>query len=320
MGLALIKNPKNRYKKKIIGGRKSLIFYSLLLVIPVIQFIVFYIMVNFNSFFMAFQTYENGAFHFNDITNPSDFWKNFIRIFTFEQTDNKNLWIYFKNSFIVWGVGIFAGTLLAIFFSFYIYRKRKLSYIFKFFLFLPSIIPSVLLTTIFSGFLDNFLSIVLRERWGWDIPVKLIQENSPYSLFIVILFGTWISFGTQVLLYSNAMSQINGAIMEASELDGCSPIRQLFTVVIPQILPTISTFLIASIAGFFTNQALLYNFFPTGTDKFGTIGYFIYVYSAPGGLNAFDAYPFVSALGLLCTSVAIPLIFTIRKILSRWEK
>ena len=321
MGLISIKKPQNRKNKRLFSSKKSLIFYISLLIIPIIQFIIFYIVVNFNSFFMSFQTYKDGVFYFNDITNPSDFWKNYIRVFTFQQTDNIDLWKYFQNSFIVWGVSIFFGTLFAIFFSFYIYRKRKLAFFFKFLLFLPSVIPSVLLTTLYSGFLDNFISPLFRQYFGWNfLPVKLIDENSDLSLFLVLLFATWISFGTQVLLYSNAMSQISSTVIEASEIDGCSPLRQLFSVVIPQIIPTITTFLVVSIAGFFTNQAFLYNFFPNGTNRFGTIGYFLYVYSAPGGINALDAYPFVSALGLLCSAIAIPLIFILRKLLSRWGK
>lgn len=314
-----ILRPKSKARKKRLSTRGSLGFYISLMALPMLQFLIFYVYVNFNSFLLAFQRYEDGIFVMNNIKDPSDFWRSFITLFHYKDIYQQSLGVYFKNSAIVFAVGVFVGMFLAIFFSYYIYKRRKLSFFFKFFLFLPSVIPSILLTSIFTGFLNDYLTPLFRDVFGWkSLPTVLIDENSNASLAIVLAFGTWISFGTQVLLYTNAMEQINPGIIEADEIDGCTPLRELFQIVVPTIMPTIGTFLISAVAGFFTNQALLFNFFPNGTNRFGTVGYFIYLNANPAGMTA-DSYPLVAALGLLCAAITIPVTVLIRKFVKRFE-
>ena len=44
-----------KIKDKVFKSPKSVVFYVGFMAIPVLQFVVFYIIVNFNSFLMAFQ-------------------------------------------------------------------------------------------------------------------------------------------------------------------------------------------------------------------------------------------------------------------------
>ena len=52
-------------------------------------------------------------------------------------------------------------------------------------------------------------------------------------------------------------------------------------------MPTVKTFIIASIAGLFTNQMMLFNFYGVidNAPYIATIGYFIYSKAAPGPSN-----------------------------------
>jgi len=68
-------------KKNIRDKRKQdLIFYVVMLAIPMLQFAIFYIGVNFNSFLMSFQKFDEASkeFVFLDFANLFD---NFARVF-----------------------------------------------------------------------------------------------------------------------------------------------------------------------------------------------------------------------------------------------
>ena len=115
---------KNHFQKKRI---KDLIFCLLVLAIPVAQFIIFYVVVNFNSVIMAFQKYENGKFVFNSLNNFKSLWQEVANGTTLDAI---------KNSVLVYICSSLLGLTLSLVFSFYIYKKMPLSKTFRVFLYL----------------------------------------------------------------------------------------------------------------------------------------------------------------------------------------
>ena len=290
-------------------SKGDILFYVLVLLIPIIQICIFYFGVNFRNILMAFQRQDmtdtsGNTFMFSDY--------NFRR-FALEIKD-KTFWTMVGDSFLVWLCTQFAGTVLALFFSYYIYKKKTLYRFFKFVLFLPSIVPALLLILIFSSFVNYAIPRFANETTG-----VLILDNEKYYFWIVTAFTVWISFGSQVLVYSGAMNQIPAEVLEAGKLDGVTPFREFISLVVPYILPTVGTFLIAGVATIFTNQNNLYSFFGDkalpGVDS--TIGYKLYVLVAGSNASALD-YCYAAFLGLLSTLIAVPLTFVVRKLVSKW--
>ena len=296
--------------KAKISTKDAFFFYGLI-ILPVVQFLIFYVFVNFNSILLSFQKYDSASAGF--IFLNGNIFKNYQGVFELKNLAKTIV----PNSLILWACILVFGTLPAIIFSYYIYRKRTLCHFFKFFLFLPSIIPSILLTTIFKGFMIDCVSNILHV----EAPNGLLNPYSSTAFPILLIYYIWISFGSQVLFYTNAMAQISPSLLEAGKLDGCGETRLLFHIVLPGILPTVKTFIIASIAGLFTNQMLLFNFYGVIDNAPGlaTIGYFIYSYAAPGPSN-YDNYPLMAAFGLCCSVIAIAAIFAVNRIFKRFEK
>ena len=114
-------------------NRKQLIFYILMLIWPMAQFAVFYIGVNLNSFSLAFRRFDQSTSSFKWVGLD-----NFKRIWM-ELTQYTTLSSALINSLIVWFFTIFLGTVLAVFFSYYKYKRFRLHGFFKIILFLPSI-------------------------------------------------------------------------------------------------------------------------------------------------------------------------------------
>ena len=118
------------------------------------------------------------------------------------------------------------------------------------------------------------------------------------------------------MIYTGAMDQIAPEIIEAGKVDGVSTVREFFSIVVPMILPTVSTFVIANVATLFTNQANLYAFFGERVDYANqTLGYYLFVLVNKTG-NGKTMYTYASALGIVCTLIAFPLTMLARKLLN----
>lgn len=300
-------------KKKLKIDNKK-IFYYALMIFPLVQFCIFYIGVNFQSILLAFQKYENSQFVFL----TEDIFANFKQII-YNCVDSTVVLTAFKNSIILWFFTTVCGTGIAIFFSYYIFKCKVSGRFFRFILFLPSILPAILLTNIFKLFTAD----VLPAMFGVE---KLLESTDPaVRLTTIIGYTVFVGFGTQVLLYSNAMEQISPSVIEAAEIDGAQSLVELWHIILPEIMGTVSTFLIATIAGAFTNQANIFNFY--GEDAFdfpqtNTLGYYMFVLVQPNSKLGFGRayYGYASALGLTCTLLALVPTILFRKFSKRFEE
>ena len=98
---------------------KRLIFYIAVVALPVLQFVIFYLYVNFNSIILAFQKYVPPA------TGEVGFRKVFANFDNFEVAFSTlvNGWNMIANSLRMIACELFIGLPLALLFSFYIYKK-----------------------------------------------------------------------------------------------------------------------------------------------------------------------------------------------------
>lgn len=292
--------PKKNYSK--------LIFYIVLMAFPVLQFCVFYIGVNLQSILLAFQQYDGRNSKF--FVNWNEFWCNFQQIFK----DIDMLWNCLKNSLAVWLFTTVIGTVGAIMFSYYIFKRKRVGKIFKFVLFIPSILPSILMSSMFQNFCNEILPFFLHT----DRLMSAVKTDANLLFAMSVFYTIWIGFGTQVLLYTGAMEQVSVSVLEAGKLDGVSPMRELWNIILPQIMPTIGTFLVAGVAGVFISQANMYNFFgESAPANIQTIGYYLFKMTQQNGAEQY--YPYLSALGLCCTALAVPPTLLMRKFFKRFE-
>ena len=300
------------FKRKRVRDVGDLVFYICLVALPLLQVAIFYVYVNLNSFAMSFQTYDqvSGKFTWDFGANFSRFWQ--------ELTKSSLLWDAFVNSIVVWFLTALFGRILAILFSYYIYKKWVLDKFFKFFLFLPSILPGILLVIVFKFFTNEAIPGYIYELHGKIIDPLLISSKT--LMPTIYFFNVWVSFGGQILIYTGAMDQVAPEIIEAGQVDGVKPWQELFYIVVPMILPTVATFMVASVATIFTNQASLYSFFGdnVGYENY-TLGYYLFELVNKVG-NGKSMYTYASALGIVCTFIAFPLTLGVRRLLEGKEE
>ena len=293
--------------KKMMNSRKRwrLIFCLCVLALPIAQFCIMYIGVNIRSVLMAFQKYDTatGVWSPNGVNNFVQVWHNLSEGSILRDT--------ISNSLTVWIIGLFVGTVLALMFSYYLYKKCFLTPLFKVMLFLPSMISVTVLVTLYQYFVDAALPDII------GIEGLLTKKETIFPT--IVFFNLWIGFGTNVIMYTNAMSGIDESIMEYSKLEGVKPFRELVSIVCPLIYPTITTFLVVGIAGIFTNQLNLYIFYSEQAPKnIMVLGYYMFT-KVVGKAASLSEYPYAAAMGIMCTCIAAPITIAVRFILDKFD-
>ena len=297
---------------------ESIFFWSLL-ILPLAQFCIFYIGVNFNSILLSFKTYDyvNGEFVWYGFDNFTRFFQSF--------TINKLMLFCLKNSFIIFFVQILITIPISILFSYYIYKngKRKhqrstfstfMAEFSKILLFLPTIIPSIALVLMYKYFGEASLPNIINDLFGTNL--RGFLSTYKYTFTFVTIFCVITGFGGSMVLYTGALSAIDESLIESCQMDGVTPFKELIKVVFPAIFPTFTMQMVTSVAGIFTNQACLFSFCGAGAPyQAHTFGYELFITVNNAGISE---YPYASAMGIVFTIVAAPLTLLTKYFLEKY--
>ncbi|MCE3199471.1 ABC transporter permease [Paenibacillus sonchi] len=91
-----------------------------------------------------------------------------------------------------------------------------------------------------SGMINNFLA-----GFGLD-KIEFLSQKTPW-LITYISVGVWQNIGWGTIIYLAAITGINKELYEASDIDGCSRLRQMWHITLPGIKSTINILLILQI-------------------------------------------------------------------------
>ena len=294
--------------------RRKLLFYICGISLPVVHFVVFYVIVNFNSVMMAFQNYDvyENKFFFS-LSNFSNVWKDIFK------GHGEGLGAAFLNSLKYYAVSVVFSTGFNILFSNYIYKKNFGHRFFQITLFLPKILSAAVLSVVFMHLLNEGAQNVVKELFGRRINGLLSNELTKFNY--IMLFTIWSGFGTGVLMYTSTMSGISCEVVESAQLDGITPFKELVYITIPMIYPTLVTFMVVNFSAIFTEEMslyLFYGYFGGQTLDNMTIGYYLFKEARLAqSFSDYGRYTYLSAFGLMLSAVAIPLTFAFKKFLEK---
>lgn len=298
----------NTVKKRTRAAKGDMLFYVLMMAWPILQFCVFYIAVKFNSILYSFQRYDKLSRTF---TWTLDYVKSALKMMTASPALVETMKMTLLFFLLFTGI----NTPLGLLFSYYISKKQFASGFFRVFLFLPSIICSVIMVLIYGNFVDVALPEIVRVLTGKTVGGLMSTKSTRF--FAVMFYNLLVGFGVNVLMYSNAMSAISEEVVEAAHLDGATGLKEFWFITLPSIYPTLVTFLITALAGMFLNQYNLYSFFGSG-EHFGlqTYGLYFYVQTLVADGSRAE-YSQISAIGLWLTFIALPLTYGVKFLLEK---
>lgn len=299
-------------KRANYGRRKETIFYVSLIALPFIHYLIFYVYVNLNSVLMAFKEIQV----VNGIVNVKFGFSNFIQIIE-DVVYGVAMKEMIGNSLLFYVINLVIGLPLALFFSFYVYKKYYFSEFFRVMLFLPSIVSAIVLAEMYTLlFSDAYFDIM--AMFGVEVEFAPIVDPL-MKRTLVIVFNLLLSFGTNVIMYASAMTRIPVSVIEYAELEGVSPLREFWSITLPLVYPTITTFLVVGVTSIFTNQMNLYAFYGNNAGyEVKTIGYELFRLVDIGqGISS--AYYYPAALGLLCTFIVVPITLIVKSLLNKFD-
>jgi ABC-type sugar transport system permease subunit len=291
-------------KKKDLG---QTVFICTMLVIPVIAFLFFYVYINFNSILMAFQIplYDGlGGYEWG--------FDNFVKIYKQFSSTEEDLLLYLRNTVIFFVTDTFVSLPLSLVICYFIYKKVAGYQAFRTIIYLPVIITTTIFATLYKGMIEAGGPYqMICGRFGIE-PPRTFVHSEDYALRTILTFVIYSGLGGRFVLFGGAMNSIDPSIIDAGKIDGASPFRELISIIIPCIWPTLSTLLLLCTTGIFTASGPLL-LFDKGDYGSNTISYWIYeITSGSGGSG--ESVELASAIGLVFTVLGFPIVLVVKKL------
>ncbi len=296
--------------------RGAKVFYCVMIALPLLQFLIFYIGVNFNSILLAFQQItpevKDGTVEYVTSFAGLDTFRQYIQV----ELASESYRVAITNSLIYMAFSLLVVMPLGLLFSFYIFKKYRFASLYRVFLFLPSVICSLIMVIFYQYLVDMTIPDIYQNVTGETINGLLTTTSTAFVS--LVFFNFWFSFGPSSLVYCNAMSQISPTVIEAAELDGATGIKQFWHVVLPSIFPSITSYIIICVAQIAVNQLNGYSFFGASASDYGvqTIGYKLFTMVANDQTT--QSFPVAAAGGILFTLVIAPLTILLRVCLEKF--
>lgn len=291
--------------KKILNNFvvQKYIFVIVLLLLPLLNWLIFWLGVNLSTLGLAFKDFRTREFTW-------EYFEYFWKELTSAGVEG-HIGRALENTLKYFFTGLLIGIPGALFIAFFIYKKIFLHRTFTIIFYLPAILSSVVLVKVYSDFLNPRYGVITHFLEGLHIklPPKGILKDPATATPAIICYTVWTGFCTNMLLFSGAMSRIPTEVLEAAKLDGIKPFRECMQVIFPMIWPTFSTMLILAVTSVFTASGPILLFDQNNSYNTETISYWIFhmVYGSGNGVPP-DSYNKVSAAGLVFTAVGVPII------------
>lgn len=284
---------------------KETLFYLSIVLIPMVNFCVFYVYVRFDTLLLSFQKWESetNTFIWVGFENYAKVWRELTM---------KGSW--FNNSLIFSVVDFFIGKLfmllpLDLLFAYYCYKKMPGWSFFKGTLYLPNILSGMVLGLIIQYMFDNLIPEVASKYFNTNVD-PLLLTGGWRAYWTQLLWSQFFSIGGGILLYTAVMSRIPDTLNEYAYLEGCGPLREFLTITMPLIWGTYALSIIGGVAGIVTNAGPWFTYYGTGSTSPTNIGYYIYCLTLDS--KGYGNYPYASACGMFFTLFVVPLTFFTR--------
>ena len=141
----------------------------------------------------------------------------------------------FRNAF--WNTAAFAVVsiilinVVAFFIAYALTQKMRGANIFRTVFFMPNLIGGVVLGYIWSMIFDGIL-----KNYG-----TYLTANGTYGFWGLVILVAWQQIGYMMIIYIAGLQAVSEEILEAARIDGANRGQTLWNVIIPNVMPSITT-------------------------------------------------------------------------------
>ncbi|MBQ8684964.1 MAG: sugar ABC transporter permease [Clostridia bacterium] len=287
-------------KKKDIG---KTVFLCTILSVPISNFLVFWLYVNFDSILMAFQYNKGLEVHWG--------FYNFTRLWADMTSSNSTFWMSMKNTMIFFLSNLLITLPVSLLLCYFFFKKIWGYKAYRFIFYIPSLVSASIYVVLFSYLIRTSgpLGMIIEAFGGTP---KALLASSDTALNTILVYTILSSFGGNIILFGGAMNHIDGSILEAAKIDGCKMGTEIFKIVIPLIWPTLSTLITFAFVGMFSSSGAIMLFLESGAEgvKASTLSYWIYAQVYYSG-----EYYYPATIGLILTVIGLPIALGVKKLL-----
>ena len=292
-------------KKRSMGQAKKLkdtIFVYLLIALPLIEFFTIYVYTNIDSFFLAFK--RNGEFAG---------WVNFEMLWNEVRAPGSELLIAIRNTFIYFGADLVLFV-WSIFLSYFFYKKIAAYKAFRFILYMPAIISPVVFVSLFQNITNpNGAIETIIKMFNSDFKMPSLLFRSETATWTMVVYVIWMGWTKNMLYLGGSLARIPVEVLESARLDGVGPWTELTKILVPLLLPTLSTLLLLDVVGILSSSGPIL-LFTKGAYETTTISYWMFTMVYATGENA---YAKASAAGMCLTVIMFPVVYTMRWLIGK---
>lgn len=197
-----------------------------LLLLPILLFAVVFV------YYPFIRTIVNSF----SLVNSKGVIKGFAGLDNYAYTyGRKDFILALRHTLIIAAVNVPITIIITISLALLANKRRRLSPVYEVLFTLPMAVSMSAACMIFKsmfspsvGFINYFFGLNL----GW-------YESQETALTAILILTIWMGIGFNFLLMLSALRSIPNQIIEATHVDGISPLRRIFLVQIPLISPTI---------------------------------------------------------------------------------
>jgi len=128
--------------------------------------------------------------------------------------------------------------------------KLKSRNILRTFFFVPNLIGGVVLGVIWQ-FIFNSAIVSLANKYDWTLFKESWLQDTNKAFWALIIVTVWQSSGYMMIVYITGLVSIENDVLEASQIDGASPLRTLMTIKIPLMAQAFTIALFLTLRGGF---------------------------------------------------------------------
>lgn len=137
----------------------------------------------------------------------------------------------FKNTAAFAVVSIILINVVAFFIAYALTQKMRGSNLYRTVFFMPNLIGGVVLGYIWSLIFDGIL-----KKYG-----TYLTANGTYGFWGLVILVAWQQIGYMMIIYIAGLQAVPEDMLEAAKIDGATGSQTLFQVIIPNVMPSITT-------------------------------------------------------------------------------
>jgi multiple sugar transport system permease protein len=233
-----------------------------------IGFFVFTLWPFLRSFYLSFCNYN--------IVQPPKFigLANYQMMLFNDDLFYKSLWVTLRYAILAVPLTLVVGVALALLLN----LNVKGIAVFRTIFYLPSIVPTVAMTSIFMWILNPQVGMVNRILTIFGITGPAWLSDPVWTPWTLIFMAVWAAGGSMVI-YLAGLKDIPQYLYEAATLDGASAWRKMRVITLPMLSPVIFFNLVMSVIGtfqYFTQAFVISN--GSGGPEDSTLFYALYMF------------------------------------------